>query len=265
MCTVMKKILGILFLSLFATLVYAGTQIDKRFLPITEAELRQRVVNTPCSSLEHSALISRASISHLSKLAYHLYTQKFKQNPRDAYANLWCGNSANTRWWSIAGIDASDKDSEKGEAQETYKVARKRIMAAYHLSPKSPVINAQMGYQMWKDSSLGENDTKGIALIEKALILDPHNAYAHFLLGKIYQTPAVKTYDSVRSQNELFKSLQLDPGYAQAHYALAVTYRDEHQYPEAQKELDAFRAMTPDLPASYTAFIQGQINAGLRK
>ena len=138
-------------------------------------------------------------------------------------------------------------------------------MIALQLAPDSSLINAQAGYQLWKDSFGIDSGEKGIHLLGKSLKLDPKSAYAHILLGKIYSTPGTKIYDLPQARKEFREALRLDPGDSQAHFSLALTYLDGHLYQEAKTELDAFRAMTPDLSPTYTAFVQGQINHGLRK
>jgi serine/threonine-protein kinase len=86
------------------------------------------------------------------------------------------------------------------------------------------------------------NWTEGLALAQKALVLEPNYAYGHMALGAFYMVLGRIS----EAREKLEHSLQLNPLSIRAHRLLGLALTMEGKFEESNHRLQAARALMPD-------------------
>ena len=109
------------------------------------------------------------------------------------------------------------------------------------------------------------NWNEGLALAQKALMLEPNYAYGHMALGAFYMVLG----RIPEAREKLEHSLRLNPLSIRAHRLLGLALTMEGRFEESDQRLQAARALMPDshelawmMAAVYLA--QGRLQEGLR-
>jgi adenylate cyclase len=128
---------------------------------------------------------------------------------------------------------------------------------ALALDPASEVLNAMLGFTRFVNARFGWSDDREAEFMasrtyaDRALELDPNNAYAHLVVG--YLCWPEKRFDEAASHAR--KAVQLAPGAAdllnQASFILAPSGSPEEALILAQKSI----ALNPNHPAVYLGIL----------
>ena len=86
------------------------------------------------------------------------------------------------------------------------------------------------------------NWSEGLALAQKALVLEPNYAYGHMALGAFYMVLGRVS----EAREKLEHSLQLNPLSIRAHRLLGLALTMEGKFEESNQRLQAARALMPD-------------------
>jgi tetratricopeptide (TPR) repeat protein len=108
-------------------------------------------------------------------------------------------------------------------------------------SPAKHYSNLGMVY-----SRQGKPD-EALAVLQRALSIDPYCFEAHFNLGNVYRENGAfnEAIDSYK------KTLQINPGFAEAHNNLGMTYGKKGLLDEAISEFNSALAINPTLPDAH--------------
>jgi len=105
--------------------------------------------------------------------------------------------------------------------------------AYYYLADAARMSEPQDRKEAWQAAS-------------EALRLDPNDASAHALAGKI----ALEEEEPVKATEQLKEAIRLKPNLAEAHYSLMIAYRKLGRANEAMVESDIFRRIREQNPES---------------
>jgi tetratricopeptide (TPR) repeat protein len=137
---------------------------------------------------------------------------------------------------------SQSSDEQKKYSQEALHAAEKAVQ----LAPQSSDAYAAHGEAIgqWANARKGvgslKSVKKAVAALEKAIELNPKNAYAHMLLAEFYrQAPAVISIgDKKKALEHARLAVEHGPAYAIHHLSLARALIDNNQKEEAVKELN---------------------------
>lgn len=237
---------------------------DVRLMPISAHELQQAILQTPLDDAKQEQLTARAVDSQLSKTAYEQYTILWKRTPNDGYANLRRGVAASIFWRNGTLPSVHEIPIGSQQDKELYAVACSCLEKAIILLPNSGLAKSEYGFLLWQ---YGNQMSKGLALMKKALLVEPKNANVHSRLGGVYSNPTTGVYSPQKAEIELRTALHYDPSDAYPHYQLARLYMQEAKYAKAQSELKTYTNMgninADQLPG--VVFLQSLMEDGLHK
>ena len=227
------------------------TQRDPTFVPLDRTQLALLVSTTPLASTAHIDLINRADASGIADTAYADYTELWQRHQGDANANVWRGIAAEV-YFSRATAPGSKYRISPALRGEVYSAAEQCLHTAAGKAPTSPLATLYYGdYVFWYGTSEEAHGhmVDGLALMRKAVNLDPKWYRGHMLLGHAcaeYDDPA-----SLReAQRELLTAERLAPYKSFIPWRLVRVYIDTGQYLEARRALERVRALSPPGVAS---------------
>jgi TolB-like protein/tetratricopeptide (TPR) repeat protein len=141
-------------------------------------------------------------------------------------------------------------------------IAKRAAEEALRLDPSLAHAYTSLG---WVTFCYEWNWTEGLALAQKALVLEPNYAYGHMALGAFYMVLGRIS----EACEKLEHSLHLNPLSIRAHRLLGLALTIEGKFEESDRRLQSARALMPDslelawmMAAVYLA--QGRIEEGLR-
>ncbi|HET9177663.1 MAG TPA: tetratricopeptide repeat protein [Terriglobia bacterium] len=155
------------------------------------------------------------------KAAEKTYAQAVELNPKDQQ--------------SLLGLASAQVDDGRiDEAEATFE----RIISYF---PKDPDLYLQYGRMLltYRGANGSKIEDRAIALLRKALTLDPSLAEAHYLLGNLELTKG----DTGRALPELELAVKLDPKPSGAHYALARAYLRMGRQEEGMEQMRLFQQL----------------------
>lgn len=251
-------------LLMLALLIWQNVQAqeirDPRLQPIKREELLQLIAKTPLESKVHSKLISRARRSKLLGVAYVQYSNIWKAKPNNPYANYWKGMAAYQYEWQ-AGYASSGVRITGEQKLRLWDAARSGFEKAVELKPDFASANAAYGAFLFK---IPHEERKGLALMKKAVKLDPKSAGLWRNLGEALINPYRDAYNPKEGEAALLKSAKLDPLFAAPHSALTRLYVETKRYKEAQHELQIYTKLVGAKDAAPTIkFFKPKIDKGL--
>jgi Tfp pilus assembly protein PilF len=251
-------------LLVLALLIWQNVQAqeikDPRLQPIKREDLLQLITKTPVESSTHGRLISRARRSKLLGLAYVQYSNIWKAKPNNAYANYWKGMAAYQYEWQ-AGYASSSVRITGEQKLRLWEAARSGFQRAVELKPDFASANAAYGAFLFK---IPHEEKKGMALMKKAVKLEPKHAGAWRTLGEALINPYRDAYNPKEGEAALLKSAKLDPLFAAPHSALTRLYVETKRYKEAQRELQIYTELVGAKNAAPTIkFFKPDIDKGL--
>ncbi len=140
-------------------------------------------------------------------------------------------------------------------------IAKRAAQDALRLDPGLAHAYTSLG---WVTFCYEWNWNEGLALAQKALVLEPNYAYGHMALGAFYMVLG----RIPEAREKLEHSLRLNPLSIRAHRLLGLALTMEGKFEESDQRLQAARALMPDshelawmMAAVYLA--QGRIEEGL--
>lgn len=235
---------------------------DPRTKAIATPQLQQFVERTPLNSPQHATLISRAYASKIIGTAYNLYTNKWKKQPNDAYANLWRGSAASNYDW-YASYPSTKIRLTPEQRSRLFQTALSCLSKAVELKPDLARANAAYGSFIWANRG---QEKEGLRLIEKATVLEPKTASHWAALGHVRSNRFRSTYDAAQAEKALRTAAQLDPLYAHPHYIMIRLFLEQKRYKEANDALQTYVSLVPaNSAASTIEFFKPQIDKGLQK
>ncbi len=141
-------------------------------------------------------------------------------------------------------------------------LAKQAAQEALRLDPGLAHAYTSLG---WVTFCYEWNWTEGLALAQKALILEPNYAYGHMALGAFYMVLG----RIAEGRERLAYSLRLNPLSIRSYRLLGLALTMEGKFEESGEKLQAARALMPDstelawmMAAVYLA--QGRMELGLR-
>ena len=141
-------------------------------------------------------------------------------------------------------------------------IAKRAAEDALRLDPGLAHAYTSLG---WVTFCYEWNWAEGLALAQKALLLEPNYAYGHMALGAFLMVLGRIS----EAREKLENSLRLNPLSIRAHRLLGLALTMEGKFDEADQRLQAARALIPDshelawmMAAVYLA--QGRVGEGLR-
>lgn len=221
----------------------ASAEKDKRLLPISQPQLIQAIRQTSITSAQQEQLISRARKSSLIDVAYNEYTLLAKKRPNSARATLLKGMTAEILWQQCMDPVARKRLSSVPSGN-FWRIAGSCFAEALKQTPGSSSANLEYGYFLWQ---FGNDMRRGLTLIQKAVALNPKDPRCHCILGLVYSNPTGNAYNLQDAVKELQRATELDPTYAFPHSLLASAYSQLKQKVDAQRELQAYTSLLPDL------------------
>ncbi len=215
---------------------------DPRRVLIAPEEIMQLIHANPLNVSKLERVQSRANASGLYKLSYLEYTKLWKQHPDSWIANLIRGEAAEDYWATV--VSPLSGELRLGSPQETElrQAAQTCLSKAYSLAPDETVVQIVYGHYLWQ---YGEEKSKGLSLLKKALERQPNSARINFVLGNYYQSTADREYDPRKSEQFLVTATRLDPAFASAHFCLMRLYARLFRYQDAASELKTYRSLVP--------------------
>jgi len=148
---------------------------------------------------------------------------------------------ASVVWFTTAG----DKSAEEKVKMQVEKADKKSVVEnAEDKEKRNKTIGVKewmaRGYNAFKIKDYDE----AIACYEKAIVLNPDHAMAHYNLGSLYDKKGM-----VDEALSAFKqTLTINPNYAEAHNNLGTVYDKKGMVDEALSEYKKAVIITPDLP-----------------
>ncbi len=170
---VARNVISIVSILLLSAPSFAVGLKDVRLVPISAHELQQTILQTPLDDAKQEQLTARAVDSQLSKTAYEQYTILWKRTPNDGYANLRRGVAASIFWRNGTLPSVHEIPIGSQQDKELYTVACSCLEKAVTLLPNSGLAKSEYGFLLWQ---YGNQMSKGLALMKKALSVEPKNA-----------------------------------------------------------------------------------------
>jgi tetratricopeptide (TPR) repeat protein len=155
------------------------------------------------------------------KAAEKTYAQAVELNPQDQQ--------------SLLGLASAQVDDGRiDEAEATFE----RVISYF---PKDPNLYLQYGRMLltYRGANGSKVEARAVALLAKAIALDPSLAEAHYLLGNLELTKG----DTGRALPELELAVKLDPKPSGAHYALARAYLRVGRQKEGMEQMRLFQQL----------------------
>ncbi len=214
---------------------------DVRRQPITRAELTREIRQTPLDSPTQLRDLLRASHSGLLDVAYALYTQTWQAKQQDASANLLRGVAAELYWDASMDPTRRRHYGLNTSRQDLFAVAQDCLRQAA-AAPHSAEADMEWGYFLWQ---FGDQEAQGLALLEKAVVLQPSSPRVHATLGLVYSNQSGNAYSLSKATTELVRAAQLDPSYAYPHILLSGIYALEGETAMADKQRRIYLSLLP--------------------
>jgi Flp pilus assembly protein TadD len=244
--------------------VVQNSPIDQRLQPVKANELVRLIQETPISSKQHAVLISRASKSKLTAIAYQQYKIIQTRMQKNPDANLYLGKAAFEYWRYMDSPAQYAVYGHSNYPNTIFTVARTAFNRATELAPNSAMAKAELGFFLWQ---WGNSMDKGLAMLMKASILAPNDARVHVLVGDLYSNPSTSSYKPQKAEQEMKKAVELDPTYAYPHFLLAGLYIRLRQYQSAENELKSYFNLAPPstIEEEWAKRLQSEIDEGLHR
>jgi adenylate cyclase len=121
-------------------------------------------------------------------------------------------------------------------------------MAYYGLAS---IIGAELALNLQTAKDAPTLVAEGLALAQKAVELDDHDALAHLQLGRFLSMSG----DRELGISELTKALTLNPNLAFAHWQLAWSYRGEGRFADALRHIDLALRLSPRDPLLWAYYM----------
>jgi tetratricopeptide (TPR) repeat protein len=141
-------------------------------------------------------------------------------------------------------------------------IAKRAVLEALRLDPALAHAYTSLA---WVTVCYDWNWAEGLALAQKAVVLEPNYAFGHYAIGAIYRMLGRISEARVKVE----QSLRLDPLSISAHRLLGLALTLEGRFHEAERRLLAARALAPASPElawmmSTLYITQGRMEDGLR-
>ena len=136
---------------------------------------------------------------------------------------------------SLLGLASAQVDDGRiDEAEATFE----RIISYF---PNDPNLYLQYGRMLltYRGANGSKIENRAVALLGKAISLDPALAEAHYLLGNLDLTKG----ETGRALPELELAVKLDPKPSGAHYALARAYLRMGRQEEGMEQMRLFQQL----------------------
>jgi tetratricopeptide (TPR) repeat protein len=169
------------------------------------------------------------AVAHYARGSYDQAAQRFFDaadlNPSDPGPYLF-----------LAKVQSSAIAESNGFVERMGRFAR--------LQPENAWANFYCAASLWKQkgASDAESAAQVLALLQKALRLDPNLAAAHLQLGIVYA--GRKEFPKAISAYR--KAIEIDPRMEEAHYRLAQAYAQTGDKPKAQEEFEIHHQLTEE-------------------
>ena len=231
-----------LWISFAVHLTSALAATDERLQPITRSEITVQIAQIPLNSPKQVVILLRAGHSHLLDTAYSQYTLLWNKQPKDSYANLLRGLSAELFFEDSMDLKLQRLYGLHSARTELFLVAQSCLKTAFETAPKCAEAKMEYGYYLWQ---FGNEMEHGISLLKEAAKLAPNDPRIHATLGLVYSNQTGNAYSVNQAIAELTKAAQLDPSYAFPHAMLTKVYRWQHQDAQSKKENLIFESLLP--------------------
>jgi adenylate cyclase len=272
--TTLSKLAGLRVIARNSSFVYKGRSVDVR-----EAAKQLGVRHILEGSVRKSGNRIRITTQLIdAKDGTHVWAERYDRSIEDIFAiqdeitlilatemqvRLTEGEQARLRYTTTHNVEAWTRWAQ-GLCYHRQAITKENTAAtllwwekALALDPTSAVLNAMLGFTRFVNARFGWSDDREAEFMasrtyaDRALELDPNNAYAHLVVG--YLCWPEKRFDEAVSHAR--KAVQLAPGAAdllnQASFILAPSGSPEEALILAQKSI----ALNPNHPAVYLGIL----------
>jgi len=272
--TTLSKLAGLRVIARNSSFVYKGRSVDVR-----EAAKQLGVRHILEGSVRKSGNRIRITTQLIdAKDGTHVWAERYDRSIEDIFAiqdeitlilatemqvRLTEGEQARLRYTTTHNVEAWTRWAQ-GLCYHRQAITKENTAAtllwwekALALDPTSAVLNAMLGFTRFVNARFGWSDDREAEFMasrtyaDRALELDPNNAYAHLVVG--YLCWPEKRFDEAVSHAR--KAVQLAPGAAdllnQASFILAPSGSPEEALILAKKSI----ALNPNHPAVYLGIL----------